>query len=261
MSRESIIAKEKKELLRYFLGNGKRIDGRKNFEFREIYVKTNVIQNAEGSALVSFGTTQILAAVKLDIVEPFPEEPDRGALITNAELLPFANAKFEPGPPDETSIEFSRIVDRAIRSSECINMEKLFIEEGKVFGVFIDLYVLDYAGNLFDPALLATSLALKNTRLPKVENGKIIRTEIVGNLPLKNALPVSCTFSKIDDYLLLDPNYDEDIASDAQLIVSVSDKYVCSLQKRGIGSFKKSDILNIIDLAFKNSEMLKKYLQ
>jgi exosome complex component RRP42 len=259
MSKESVIRKSKKELLKAFLKNNKRVDGRDYFEYREINVVKDPIPNAEGSALVSVGSTQILAGIKLEIVEPFPEEPNRGALITNAELLPLASAKFEPGPPDENSIEFSRVVDRAIRSSECIEMEKLFIEEGKVFGVFIDLYVLDYGGNLFDPALLAASIALKHCRLPKVEDGKIIRTEIKGKLPTKD-LPVSCTFSKLDQYWLLDPDHDEEIASDAELIVSTTKNYVCSLQKRGIGSFKKSDVLNIIDIAFKKGNMLRKYL-
>ncbi|MEM4295568.1 MAG: exosome complex protein Rrp42 [Candidatus Anstonellales archaeon] len=260
MSKQSIITKQKKEFLGQFLKHGKRLDGRTFMEYREIEAKPNVIPNAEGSAIVSIGSTQVIAGIKLEVVEPFPEEPNRGALITNAELLPLASAKFEPGPPDENSIEFSRVVDRAIRSSECIDMEKLFIEEGKVFGVFIDLYVIDYGGNLFDPALLAASFALKHCRLPKVEEGKIIRNEIAGKLPLKNPLPVSNTFSKLDDYLLLDPSYEEDIASDAQLIVSTTNNYVCSLQKRGTGSFKKSDVLNIIDLAFKHAKELNKYL-
>ncbi len=261
MSKQFILAREKKALIKQFLKNGERIDGRKNFEYREIEVIKNVIQNAEGSAIAKIGATQALAAIKLDIIAPFPNEEDRGGLIINAEFSPLATGKMEFSQFDENNIELSRVVDRAIRSSECIDMEKLFIEDGKVFGVFLDVYIIDNNGNAFDAALLASSLAIKNCRFPKVENGKIIREEIIGNLPLKNPLPLSCTFSKIDDYLLLDATYDEEIASDAQLIIATSGNYVCSIQKRGEGSIKKGEVLKLIDVSFEQSKTLRKYLE
>ncbi len=261
MSKFSVLSKVRKEFISSFLSKGKRIDGREFLEYRPIEVEANVVETAEGSALVRLGTTQIIAGLKVDIVEPFPQEPNSAVLITNAELLPLASENFEPGPPDERTIEFARVVDRGIRSAELIDLSKYVIEEGsKVIGFFVDLYVLDYGGNLFDAGTLAAALALKTARMPKIENDELIRAEYTGSLDidLKN-LPTSTTFSKIDDNIILDPNADEEMASDVQLVVNVTDEHVVAMQKRGTGSFKKSEVLNMVDIAFEKRKKLIEY--
>ena len=91
-------------------------------------------------------------------------------MTVNAELVPLASPTYEPGPPDETSIELARIVDRGIRESKAIDTEKLCIEPGKkVFVVFVDVYVLNHDGNLIDAAALAAMSALMNTKMPNYE--------------------------------------------------------------------------------------------
>ncbi len=259
MSKFSVLSKVRKEFITSFLDKGKRVDGRDFMEYRHIEAETNVVENAEGSALVRLGTTQIIAGLKVEIVEPFPQEPDRGIMITNAELLPLASENFEPGPPDERTIEFARVVDRGIRSAEVVDLSKYYIDEGKVLGFFVDLYVLDYGGNLFDAGTLAAALALKTARLPKIENGELIRGEYSGGLDLDiNKLPTSTTFTKIGDNIILDPNVDEEMAYDSQLVVTVNDDYVVAMQKRGTGSFKKSEVLNLVDKSFEKRKDLKK---
>ncbi|RME80247.1 MAG: exosome complex protein Rrp42 [Methanobacteriota archaeon] len=262
MSKYSVISNVRKEFISSFLKKKERVDGRAFDEMRSADIQVNPVPHAEGSAIASLGKTQVLAGIKLDIVEPFPDEPTKGVLISNAELLPLASKYFEPGPPNEVSIEFARVVDRAVRHSEALDMEKLFVEDEKVIGVFMDLYVVDYDGNLFDAAVLAASAALKNCRLPKIEDGKFVRTESSGNLPIEEKnLPVSCTFSKIDGSILLDPGMDEEMASDAMMTLGFTDGHVVSMQKRGTGSFKKSEVLNMVDIAFSKHDGLKKVLE
>jgi len=114
------------------VSKGKRPDGRKPDEYRDINIETGVIFKAEGSAKVSIGETQVLAGVKLGIGQPYPDKPDEGVLITGAEFSPVASPEFEAGPPDEDAIELARVVDRGIRESEAIDMKKLFIDEENV---------------------------------------------------------------------------------------------------------------------------------
>ncbi|MCK4651481.1 MAG: RNA-binding protein, partial [Methanosarcinales archaeon] len=64
---------------------GEREDGRAFDEFREIDIKTGVIDTADGSAHVKLGKTELLVGVKIQPGEPFPDTPDKGVLITNAE--------------------------------------------------------------------------------------------------------------------------------------------------------------------------------
>jgi len=259
MVKESILKRIRKDFLMEVLESGERSDGRAFHDYREIKVTPNVIDSAEGSALAQIGNTKVLAGVKLAVMEPFEDEPKRGVLIMGAELLPLANPTFEPGPPDERSIEFSRVVDRGIRSSEIVNMENLFIEEGKVLGLFIDLYVLDYGGNLFDTGTLAAVAALKNTRMPKVENGELIRGEYTGNLPI-SGYPLSSTFVKVGNFTLLDPELHEEGAADARLTICTCEDKIVAMQKGGFGAFRKEEVLNLINVSFDKRDILMRNL-
>ena len=82
---------------------------------------------------------------------------------TAAEFVPLASPDFESGPPREDAIELARVVDRGVRESQVIQLEKLCITPGeKVWLVFIDIHILDYDGNLFDAASLACSCCIIN---------------------------------------------------------------------------------------------------
>jgi len=99
------------EYVRELMKMGKRVDKRKLDELRPIEFEVGLIPKAEGSARVRLGTTDVIVGVKLDVGEPFPDTPDKGILITNAEFSPIASPEFEPGPPGEDAIELaSRIM-------------------------------------------------------------------------------------------------------------------------------------------------------
>lgn len=80
---------------------------------------------------------------------------------------------FEPGPPDENAIELARVVDRSLREVGAIDLESLVIRPGeKVWVLWVDLYIIDHDGNLFDASMLATMAALMTARLPKYEESE-----------------------------------------------------------------------------------------
>jgi exosome complex component RRP42 len=166
----SLVTKVRLRQIEQLIEKGKRLDDRGLLDTREIKIEQGIIEKAEGSARVFMGKTQILVGVKVGLGEPFPDTPNEGVLTVNAELVPVASPSFEPGPPDENSIELARVVDRGIRESKCIDNEKLCIEPGKkVFVVFVDIYVLDHGGNLIDASAIAAMAALLNTKMPNYE--------------------------------------------------------------------------------------------
>lgn len=260
MTSEDLKWEIKKDYIHALAAKGLRHDGRKLDEYRKIEVIPNYIENALGSSLVKIGGTQVLAGVSMMVGEPYPDSPNEGALMTGCELVPLASPTFEPGPPSEEAVEIARVVDRGIRESKAIDMESLCIEEGeKVWIVMIDLHVLDYAGNLFDAGTLAAISALLNTKMPKYEDGEIIRE---GNkkLPVKKK-PVECTFAKIGSTIMLDPILEEEKTMDARITFATTEKdELCAVQKGGTGSFKDKEIMDALDLAFKKSKELRKYL-
>ena len=215
--------------------NDKREDGRELDEYRDISIETDVISKAEGSARVKIGDTQVIVGIKPQIGAPFPDTPDLGVLMTNCEMLPMADPTFEPGPPSEDSIELARVVDRGIRESELVDLDKLCVEEGKhVWMLFIDLHIIDNCGNLFDACELAVMAALKSTKLPSAsiaDDEVVLDHEHTIDLPINNEVAM-CTFVKIGDKLILDPTLNEEKVANARLNVGVTkDGNICAMQK------------------------------
>jgi len=249
------------EYMPRLLESGERIDGRKMDEFREIKVETNLIENAEGSARVKFGKTDVIVGVKMNIGVPFPDMPDMGVLKTGAEFTPIADPDFESGPPGEDATELARIVDRGVRESDSIDLEKLCLKKKeKVWEVFVDVHIINNDGNLIDAATLAAVNALKTAKIPKIEDDKIIREHLKEKLPLMHE-PVTVTVGKVADKFIFDPNKEEEEVLDAKVIVAVmEDGKVCAMQKSGIHGLTVEELETMIDLAVKKTKELRKFL-
>jgi len=199
---------------------------------------------------------------KVEIGEPFADTPNDGVLTVNAELVPLASPGFEPGPPDENSIELARIVDRGIRESKAINTEKLVIDPGKkVFVVFVDIYVLNHDGNLIDASALAAMAALLNTKMGKyeVEDGEVKTKPGYEPLPVKKH-PITVTCAKIGDKLIVDPSLEEEQVMDARISIAFDDDdNICAVQKGGAGYFEPKELVEAARIAKeKATEMRKK---
>ena len=257
-----IVINVKKKRITELLANGKRVDGRAPTEYRKFEVESGVIERAEGSARVHLGKTDVIVGVKIDTGKPFPDMPDKGVLTVNAELVPLASPAFEPGPPGEEAVELARVVDRGIRESKAIDLEKLCVESGKlVFVVFIDVYVLNHDGNLIDASAIAALAALINTKMFKytVEEGEIVKKPGYTPLPVVNH-PVAVTFAKIGNKLILDTGIDEEEVMDARLTMTMDkDGHICAIQKGGgSGFFTKEEILEAAKIASEKTSELRK---
>ncbi|MBN1156752.1 exosome complex protein Rrp42 [Candidatus Woesearchaeota archaeon] len=242
---------------------GIRLDGRKTDEYRKISVEYGISVNAEGSARVKIGETEILAGVKLSVESPYPDSPNQGTMMVGAELLPLSNPEFEAGPPGIQAIEIARVVDRGIRESETIDTKKLCIKEGeKAWTVIIDICTINDDGNLFDASALASMAALQNAVFPSYENEKIdYKKKTKEKLPLSKA-PVSVTVMKIDKYFIVDPLPEEERILDARLTVATTeDGKICAMQKGGDTPLSIEDVDRMIDIAIEKTQELRGHLK
>ncbi|MCX6818881.1 MAG: exosome complex protein Rrp42 [Candidatus Aenigmarchaeota archaeon] len=251
------------ELIKEIVGTGKRIDNRGFDEYRDIKIEPNIISSAEGSARVKLGNTEVVAGVKMEISEPYPDTPKEGTMMVTTEFVPLASPVFESGPPDENSVEAARVVDRAIRESKAIDFGKLCIREGeKAWTVCIDIDVLNDDGNIIDASGIAAITALLNTKMPDLdENEKPIYSKKGSkSLPIKE-IPVSTTFVKICDKIMADPSLSEKEAMDARLTVGTVKKgdnvVLCSMQKGGSVGFTEEEIYQIIEHAEKKGDEIR----
>jgi exosome complex component RRP42 len=247
----------KSHYVKELIAKGVREDGRSMSDFRDITIMPNMISHAEGSAQVDLGATRVLSCVKLQVEEPMEDTPDQGNLMVSAELLQLAHPKFESGPPSPESVELARVVDRGIRAAECVDLTKLFIEEGKAWSIFIDLYALNYNGNLFDASTIAAMSALASAKMPKFEEGKAIYEERTKPLELKNYV-ASTTFGKVDSSLILDPNIHEEAASSARVTITNDGKVVRAMQKGLGGSLSPKEIESLVDVSLSKYSEIKK---
>ncbi|MFX0099391.1 MAG: exosome complex protein Rrp42 [Candidatus Hodarchaeota archaeon] len=252
------------------LSRGTRIDGRGFLEYREITIDAGPMLKAEGSARVNLGDTQIYVGVKYELGTPYPDAPDTGIITCMAELVPFASQMFESGPPREDAIELARVVDRGIRHSEIVDKKKLCVTPGEeVILLFTDIYYTAHNGNPWDCASLAAICALKSVMLPHLEkveqNGQMFwaPSGTEWSLDIQD-YPVTITFAKIGNYIIVDPNLLEELICDARISYCIDKEgRITSIQKNGSGTFSKEELVetakNARDLAPVLQEKVKNY--
>ena len=257
----SLVTRVRLKQIEQLIEKGKRLDERGLGDYREIKIEQGLIEKAEGSARVLLGKTEVLVGVKVETGTPFPDTPNNGVLTVNAELVPLASPTFEPGPPNENSIELARVVDRGIRESKAIDTKKLCIEPGKkVFVVFVDIWVLNHDGNLIDASALAAVAALLNTKMPnyEVKDEEEIIKQGYTPLPMKNH-PITVTLGKINNKLIVDPWLEEEQVMDSRLSMALNDEgNICAIQKGCAGYFTQEQILEGMKIVQKKVAELRK---
>ena len=256
---ESVIWDVKTDRILSLAKEGKRADGRKLDEYRKIVVEKNISDNADGSAKVRIGETEVIAGVKMVPGTPYPDSPNEGTISVGAELLPLANPAFEVGPPREAAIELARVVDRGIRESKALDFKGLCIREGELVWIaFVDFYVSNDDGNMFDTASIAALAAMNEAKIPKLEDDKIVKHEYSGKLKLSKQ-PLLSTYAKVAAKIFLDPSLVEEKSMTARFSSAVADDdTLCAFQKGEKGYFKEAEIEQCIDLAFKNTKEIRK---
>jgi exosome complex component RRP42 len=200
----------------------------------------------------------VLAGIKLEPGKPFPDTPNAGVLTTNAELIPLSSPMFEPGPPHPRAIEVSRVVDRAIRAAETIDLTKLCISPGeKCWTCFVDVHVLDHSGNLIDAAFLAAVTALSHAVLPLKRFGL---GEADARLPVEH-LPVETTFTRLGDAIVVDPT-EEEAAGQGRLTIATDELgRLVAMQKGLIGAFSPDEVRSMADRALRHGDELRRQIR
>lgn len=246
----------KKRIIDY-LSEGKRFDKRDLLQYRPISIETGISKNADGSARVRIGSTEVVAGVKMDVTKPYADSEEAGTLMVTTELSPLASDKYELGPPGIESIEIARLVDRGLRESGFIDFEKLCIKNGeKVWSIFLDIYPMNADGNVLDASCIAAISALQDARIPQYDEGKerVKFGEWTDNrLPLTEHMPFTMTFHKIGKSIILDPTNEEEEASEARLTIAISPRdkkqYINAMQKGNEKEFSQEEVFGMLDKA------------
>jgi exosome complex component RRP42 len=180
----------------------------------------------------------------------------------SAEVLPTASPHVEPGPPDEDAIELSRVVDRGIRESEMLDLDKLVLIPGKiVYTVFVDCSIINSDGNLLDATSYAVVSALLTSKFPiyEIKDEQVVDTGKTMPPPI-TTMPISITAVRIGESVLLDPTTEEEACMDARITMTTqSDGNIVAVQKGFTGPFSINQIVQFSEIArIKGEEMRSK---
>ena len=259
--RASPLANIERKTVWDLIAQGKRSGERSLTEYREMTIMPGIIEKANGSAEVHLGKTKVMVGVKIETGEPFPDTPDDGILTVSAELVPLAYPLFEPGPPDENSIELARVVDRGLRESKMIDLRKLCIQAGKkVFVIFVDIYILDHDGNLIDASAVASTTAVLGAMMNdyEVKEGELVWKPGKIRLPIRS-FPVTVTLGKVGDSLVVDPSLEEEQVMSARITTAIDEKgHICAMQKGGLGVLSVEETRIAVAIARERAGQIRK---
>ncbi|KAK4441440.1 Exosome complex component RRP45B [Sesamum alatum] len=235
-----------------------RIDGRGPFDYRNVTIQFG---SEDGSSEVQLGQTRVMGFVTSQLVQPYRDRPNEGALAIFTEFSPMADPSFEAGRPGEFAVELGRIIDRGLRESRAVDTESLCVVAGKwVWSIRLDLHILDNGGNLVDAANIAALAALLTFRRPECtlggEDGQeviIHQPEVREPLPLiVHHLPIAVTFGFIgnESTVVIDPSHFEEAVMGGKLTATLNTNGdVCAIQKAGGQGVIQSVIMQCLRIA------------
>jgi exosome complex component RRP41 len=177
--------------------DGLRHDGRRPDEHRPVRMEVGVLSNADGSALVEFGRTRVLAAVYGPREPPqrFMLLPDRAILRVRYHMAPFSTSDRKSPAPSRREIELSKVIREAL---EPVVLSELYPRTS--IDVFVE--VLQADGGTRTAGVTAASLALADAGIPM------------------KALVAGVAVGKIEGVLVLDVDEVEDSAGEADLPIA-----------------------------------------
>ncbi|XP_059157754.1 exosome complex component RRP45-like [Physella acuta] len=269
--RETPLSQCEREFILNNIALKRRLDGRNSYDYRDIRISFGV---SLGCCHVELGKTRVLAQVSCEVGQPKQTRPHDGVLFVNVELSPMASPAFEAGRPSEESVELSRLMERCLKESRCMDLESLCIVSGeKAWHVRVDIHVLNHEGNILDCSSIAAISALAHFRRPDVSvHGEEIT---IHSLEERNPVPlsihhmpllVSFTFFSQGKFMLLDPSEKEEKVMEGKMVIGINKhREICTLQVTGDMLLHKDQVLRCTSIAVtevtKITELIHKALE
>ncbi|KAL5071010.1 hypothetical protein RYX36_021897 [Vicia faba] len=249
-----------------------RCDGRKRLTYRPINVETGVIPQANGSARVRIGATEVIASVKAELGKPGMGQPDKGKVFIYIDCSSTAEPAFEGRGGEELSAELSTALHRCLLGAKSgagagIDRTSLVVVEGKIcWDLYIDGLVVSSDGNLLDALGAAIKAALSNTGIPSVKvtpsasNDEQPEVDVSDEEFLQfdtSGIPAIVTLTKVGRHYIVDATPEEESQMSSAVSISINRKgHVCGITKRGGAGLDPSVVLDMVSVAKHVSEQL-----
>lgn len=247
-----------------------RNDGRSRRDFRPMELESNVIASASGSARFCLASSDIIVGIKPEIDVPAPTTPNEGKIEFFVDCSANSLLDFEGRGGEELALEISNCLRITYSSPHAFDLKSLCIlPKHQAWKLYVDIQILQCAGNLYDAISMAVKSALFNTRIPRVSSALLDggNVDVVlsddphdcDRLNVKSS-PLLITVCKIGDHCVVDPSIEEEICSTASVVIGVSGDKITSMKTISGGSLHPETIATCIDLALSTSRNLNEKL-
>lgn len=256
------------------LKNGFRVDGRKLDESRKPEIK--ISEEEYGYVELTWGLTKLSIRVSCEIENPFEDRPFEGIFNINTEISSMASSQFENGKNSDDEILISRLIEKAIRRSNALDLENLCIIAGsKVWSIRVDLNFLNYDGGLIDASSIGVMTALSHFKKPDISiNGEeIIIHSYEERQPIPLSIlhiPICVSFSFFnpngkeenikgelnEEISIIDANQREELIRDGNLVITINkNRELIQLSKNGGLPIDAIVLMNLSKEAYKIAEL------
>jgi ribonuclease PH len=227
-----------------------RMDGRTPDQLRRVEIQPHFIKSAEGSALITVGSTRVICTASIENTVPsFLKGLGRGWVTSEYAMLPRATQsrtarESTKGKLSGRTQEIQRLIGRSLRS--ITQMEELGERT-----VWIDCDVIEADGGTRTASITGAFVAL-GLALQKLVNGGALQ-----KLPLKDYVAAT-SVGVVDGALLLDLNYDEDSRAqvDMNLVQTGAGQLVEVQGTAERNPFGKEVFYQLLDLASQGVQQL-----
>jgi exosome complex RNA-binding protein Rrp42 (RNase PH superfamily) len=229
-----------------FFAQSIRPDGRSFNQSRPVSLIKGVLsKHTAGSALVKFGTTQVLAGVTLQIGQPAATTSASGDV-----LLVVAN---------HTTLQ------RWLQRTLIIPLEQLSLGTGAAWRLTVTCQILSDEGNLRDACLLAVVAALMDTKLPATQRNKDGAWDIDAGgkiTPLTGIVPpIAVTFGVCEDAVCaVDPTPQEDPLLVGRLTMVMTNSEVSNVSFSGHVGLTQEHVAMAAKVALRRAKELEMLL-
>ena len=206
---------------------------------RSLKIEPGFIEQADGSALISFGKTRVICTASVeDGVPPWLSGKGSGWLTAEYGMLPASTGRrgkreASSGSQRGRTVEIQRLIGRSLRSA--YDLEKMGERT-----IYLDCDVIQADGGTRTASISGAWVALAQAAIRK-------------GLPHPNIGVAAISVGLVDGNILLDLEYTEDVRAQVDMnVVMTEDGRLIEVQSTAEGDpFERSQFEGLLDLATK----------
>jgi exosome complex component RRP41 len=208
--------------------DGKRLDGRKLDEIREIKIEAGVLHRADGSCYLEWGGNKVLCAVygPREAVPRHTQDPKKAIINARYNMAAFSvDDRKRPGP-DRRSKEISKVTSEALE-------RVVLTDRYPRAAIDVNIEILEAEAGTRCAGLTAAGVALADAGIPLTD------------------IPVACAAGKIEGKVVLDLGKEEDNFGQADLPIAISPRTDEVLLLQMDGNLSSEEFTQALEMAMK----------